>query len=153
MLLQQRRRRQFDRQPQPFPQLRRFDLAHRRMRILSIDDDPHIHTILQIRLRRFAVDLEQAYFGSDGVVKALAFQPDIIVTDIAMPNGDGHSAIESLSHHPATANVPIIVLSAMRDRRIIDRIMRSGVAAFIQKPARFNTLVDEIARHIELVEL
>lgn len=121
-------------------------------RILCIDDDPDIHTNVELRLRAFEVEVEHAYYGMQGIVEALKSGPDLVLTDVAMPNGDGGYLVTAIRNNAATANVPIIVLSGMRDPKIKAQLLSDGADAFLQKPIHFTELIDKIGEFIKLRE-
>lgn len=121
-------------------------------KIICIDDNPDIHTNLDLRMRSFEVALEHAYYGMQGIVDALKSEPDLILTDMAMPNGDGSYLVESIRTNPSTASVPIIVLSGMRNPKLKAAVLRSGADLFVQKPVRFADLLEQMRRFIPIHE-
>lgn len=112
--------------------------------ILCIDDDPDIHTNIELRLREYDVTVEHAYYGMQGIVESMSAVPDLIITDMAMPNGDGQYLVDSVRANPHTASVPIIVLTGMRDPKIRKRALSAGADAFLNKPIRFDDLLATI---------
>ncbi|TWT37003.1 Sensor histidine kinase TodS [Posidoniimonas corsicana] len=126
--------------------------ATRTPRVLCIDDDPDIHTSIELALGRYDVAVEHSYYGMQGIVDALGQGPDLIISDVAMPNGDGRYLVENLRRNTATAQTPIIVLSGMRDPAIRSRLLRDGVNAFLPKPVRSTELIRQISEFIELRE-
>ena len=63
--------------------------------VLCIDDDPHVIEVIQDYLDRYDVKLLPAYFGTQGIWLAALHQPDVIITDLRMPQGDGTTVIEN----------------------------------------------------------
>ncbi|MEO0528957.1 MAG: response regulator [Planctomycetota bacterium] len=120
--------------------------------ILCVDDDPAIHTALQLRLRDYDVNVSQAFYGMQGVSEAVRSQPDVIVMDLAMPNGDGLYVIECLRNNPATCSIPIVVLSGMRDPSRKRQAFDNGAEAFLMKPVAFADLVEELSHYVELTK-
>lgn len=122
----------------------------RRPTILCIDDDPALTTAMCLRLSQYDVDVVCAYFGNQGIWTAVTERPDVIVTDLRMPNGDGDDVIECLKGRSDTCDIPVIVLTGRRDRAI-ERWMRTlGVACYLRKPLPFERLLDALRRYIEL---
>ena len=88
------------------------------------------------------------------LLKPAAFElrrPDIIISDLAMPDGDGFSLIARVRSMTAEAGgrVPAIALSAFSAPKIVDRALRSGFNRFLAKPIsldRLFTAVDELLR-------
>ena len=118
--------------------------------ILCIDDDPNIHTNVEMRMQAYDVRVEHAYFGMQGIVEAIDCRPDLIITDIAMPNGDGSYVVKMIRQNAETSNVPVIVLTGMCDPALKSRVLKDGANEFLRKPLRFSQLHDHISRFIEL---
>ena len=68
-----------------------------RAKVLCIDDDPHVSHGMQLWLNQFEVEVLHAHFGMQGVALAISEQPDAIITDIRMPQGEGDH-VEHESH-------------------------------------------------------
>lgn len=83
--------------------------------VLCIDDDPDICQCLQIQLEHLGLEVQTAHFGTHGYWDALVRRPDVIITDLRMPQGSGDYVIELLKRNPKTRNIPIIVLTGRRD--------------------------------------
>lgn len=131
---------------------RRADAATKTPQLLCIDDDPAIHTAFQLRMRDYDVEVTQAFYGMQGVAEAVRTQPDAIVMDLAMPNGDGLYVLECLRTNPSTANIPIVMLSGMRDPSLKRQAFDQGADAFLNKPVAFTDLIDELREHIRVVK-
>lgn len=131
-------------QPQP--------TATRTPRILCVDDDPDLQTAIELRMRRYDVTIEHAYYGMQGIVEAANTMPDLILMDQAMPHGNGEYLLEVVKRNPTTCNIPVIVLTGMRDPALRHRLLRAGAEAFLQKPVLFEDLVHQISRFVDLRE-
>ncbi len=78
-------------------------------RILLIDDDFQIRLMLRMTFEEAGYEVEDAPNGKEGITRCATFQPDVIITDIIMPEMDGTEAIMKLRRdHP---DVPIIAIS------------------------------------------
>ena len=80
-------------------------------RILCVDDDPGIQTAIELRMRQYDVEIERAFYGMQGIVEAVETHPDLILMDLAMPNGDGQYLLECVKRNSETASIPVIVLT------------------------------------------
>ncbi len=118
--------------------------------LLCIDDDPGIAASLSLRLRPFDVRVTTAYFGEQGIWEAVTDRPDVIITDLRMPRGQGHDVVECLKGRADTHKVPVIVLTGCRDREIAKRMLALGVEHYLHKPIRFDVLLDVLRSHIPL---
>ena len=121
-------------------------------RILCVDDDPDIQTTIELRMRKYDVEVEHAYYGMQGIVETTHTLPDLILMDQAMPHGNGEYLLEVIKRNPATRNIPVIVLTGMRDQRLKHRLIQAGAEAFLQKPLLFDELLHHMSRFIDLRE-
>jgi CheY-like chemotaxis protein len=85
-----------------------------RPRVLLVDDDPDIGMFLSSRLSKCGVDMLRAADGVQGYQMACREAPSVIVSDYFMPNGDAHYLLTRLRSTPATANIPVFVMSGRR---------------------------------------
>lgn len=118
--------------------------------VLFVDDDPDIQTAFEIRMRPFAIRVKHAFFGAQGIEEAIKTHPDLILMDLAMPNGNGEYLLETIKRNQATADIPVVVLTGMRDPTIKNRVLRQGAEGFLRKPASFDDLLHEIGRFIDV---
>lgn len=125
-------------------------IKNRPLRILCVDDDPDISRNIELRLTEYRVEVRRAFFGMQGFWDAITEVPDLIIMDVAMPNGDGSFVLESLKQNQKTAQVPVIILTGMRDKTLRRRMFNLGANQFIRKPIRFEDLFHEISRFIPL---
>jgi len=118
--------------------------------ILCIDDDPDITTTIMLRLSEFLVDVKRAFHGMQGFAMAARDKPDVIITDLRMPMGEGTMVLESLKRNSQTAHIPVIVLTGQRGNDLPGHLYRMGAAKFFRKPVLFDDLLGELSRHIPL---
>lgn len=100
---------------------------------LIVEDNPHTQRILALTLQP-AYAVASAFDGKDGVAKAIALKPDIIITDVRMPQMDGEAMVHAIRAHEDLAEVPILVLTATDDRAVIVRLLEAGVEDVLRKP-------------------
>lgn len=101
--------------------------------VLVADDHPDIRqylcSILQSRYR-----LLQAEDGGDAYAKVLKYQPDLVITDILMPEMDGRELCTRIKEGEQTAHIPVIVLTALSGEEERIRAIGCGADSFIPKP-------------------
>jgi DNA-binding response OmpR family regulator len=115
-------------------------------RVLLVDDDPAILRLLEVNFRMEGFDVDAAAHGEDALAAASAMAPDAVILDLMMPGLDGREILRRLRAEPATAEVPVVFLSARgRD----DALVAGTGEIFVQKP--FDT-VALVATIRELVE-
>lgn len=118
--------------------------------ILCVDDDPDIQTTVELRMRAFDVEINHAFYGTQGYYEAIKCRPDLILMDLAMPNGSGEYLLDGVRQNATTAGIPVIVLTGMRDPALKQRILSAGADVYLQKPAQFDDLLHQIGRFIDL---
>jgi|CXWL01.1.fsa_nt_gi signal transduction histidine kinase/DNA-binding response OmpR family regulator len=116
-------------------------------RVLLIDDDAEVHELLGIELRRAGYEVESAFGGRDGIAIAGRSRPSVIVLDLMMPGVSGFEVATEIRRQPATADIPIIILSA-KDLSVEDRQQLSGkISALLSKdPGQRRLLLETIRR-------
>jgi response regulator NasT len=123
------------------------------MRILLAEDETIIRLDLRTMLERRGFDVcGEARDGEEAVELARALEPDLAIMDIRMPRLDG---IEAARRIQAERPLPIVLLTAFSDRRLVSRAVAVGVFAYVVKPFAEQDLLPAIetaaARHQELL--
>lgn len=105
------------------------------MRVLYVDDEPDIREIARIALDLDdGMIVETAASGSEAIVKAAAWRPDIILLDVMMPEMDGPTALSKLRALPETRDIPVVFITARTQSHEVERFRAMGAAAVIPKP-------------------
>jgi two-component system alkaline phosphatase synthesis response regulator PhoP len=115
--------------------------------VLVIDDNPTI-----VELIKYAVNLQGeyrvivAYDGAQGLAQVLAERPDCVIIDVKMPRMDGYQLVRCLRGDTRTAEIPLIILSAMtREEDQITGLL-SGADEYLTKPFKPTALNAAIER-------
>jgi DNA-binding response OmpR family regulator len=123
-------------------------------KVLVIDDNPTI-----VELIKYAMNLQEtyqiivAYDGAQGLERVYTEQPDCVIIDVKMPRMDGYQLVRCLRGDAHTANIPLIILSALT--RTEDKMtgMLSGVDEYLTKPFKPSALNAAIERVLQLTPL
>jgi DNA-binding response OmpR family regulator len=114
--------------------------------ILLIEDDLNVYHGIR---RRLGASNYETHYAPDAVAsisQARQHHPDLILLDLGLPAGDGFVVMDRLKQIPELSNIPVVVLSG-RDRAANEmRALRSGAAAFLQKPVSGDVLLRTIDR-------
>ena len=114
--------------------------------ILLIEDDLNVYHGIRRRLSASGYETHYAPDAVTSISQARLLRPDLILLDLGLPAGDGFVVMDRLKLIPELSNIPIVVLSG-RDRAANEmRAIRSGAAAFLQKPVSGDTLLRTIDR-------
>ena len=81
---------------------------------------------------------------------AMTEQPDIIITDINMPQGQGDYIVECLKRNSETCDIPVLVLSGIRDEAKKNVMCQLGVETYLTKPCESDRLIAAIQSFVEL---
>jgi CheY-like chemotaxis protein len=116
--------------------------APERKRILLVDDNAELRFVWKRVLTSAGFEVQEAANGADGLEQARAWRPDVILMDISMPVLDGIQATTRLKADPATASIPVIVISGEMDAAERTRASRCDMC--LTKPIRNQQLLSAI---------
>lgn len=118
-----------------------------KQRVLLVDDDEATARILARFLHAYDVDV--AADGRAGLEHAINERPDLIITDIWMPQLDGIEMVEQLKQDPALRSVPVIFLSAVTDAPHVASAISAGARHFLTKPVNVTHLLALVRRALQ----
>jgi CheY-like chemotaxis protein len=121
-------------------------LALASRRILIVDDQPSIRTVLRAALAEAGAQVQEAEGGEQAVQAVKAQPPELILLDLAMPGMNGWQVLEALRAAPETASIPVILQTSSGDFPSYEQARRHAVAAFISKPFRLSDVVETCRR-------
>jgi CheY-like chemotaxis protein len=116
-------------------------------KILFIDDDPFTLETLMKAVGVFGHQAILAATGSEGLEMALTEKPDLIFTDMRLPDMDGLALIAGLKEKPETVGIPVMILSASPVLDAVDKAKAAGAQMYIEKPLRLQTLNEIIHQY------
>lgn len=114
------------------------------MKILIAEDEPSLRQNLQWMLELEGYEVATACDGREAFAKACEARPDLVITDVMMPNLDGYGLVKALREHRSTATVPIVMLSAKADRSDVRMGMNLGADDYLTKPYRREELLETL---------
>jgi DNA-binding response OmpR family regulator len=118
------------------------------MRALLVDDDPSIRAVItRILNRQFEqVQIVECQNGMEALEELSRDSYAMVLLDLAMPVMDGFDVLEGLRRSPATARIPVIMMTGVNDEATVRRILSVGVTDYILKPVRPGQLCDRVSR-------
>jgi DNA-binding response OmpR family regulator len=120
-------------------------------RILLVEDDDAIATVYQTRLEAENFDVRRVSNGEDALAAALSYHPDLVLLDIMMPKVSGFDVLDILRNTPETANLKIIMLTALSQDSDKERADSLGVDDYLVKSqVVIADVVDRIKYHLGL---
>lgn len=114
-------------------------------KILIIDDDTAITELMSMLLKTHGFDAMTANSGAEGIRLAREKNPHIIILDLMMPDVDGWQVCKAVRQF---SNVPILILSAINDPRMVASVLDAGADDFLVKPVPSGVLVAHIRKMV-----
>lgn len=118
--------------------------------ILIIDDAPENRHLLKSQLKREHYNLLSASTGQAGVDIALHQQPDLILLDVMLPGINGFEVCRILKADPKTSNIPIIILTTLRDVSFRIQGIEAGADEFLSRPHHREELIVRVRSLVRL---
>jgi CheY-like chemotaxis protein len=112
--------------------------------VLIVEAHEDTRALYALALSMMGFDVVAAQDGTDGYLRAQENHPDIIVTDLSMPNCDGWQFLRELKASSHTRDIPVVAVSGHVQPSVRDRAERAGFAAFLPKPCRPDELAAEL---------
>lgn len=119
--------------------------------ILAVDDIPLNLVLVQKMLSRFKFDIRTAGNGQQALDAVAERKPDLILLDLMMPGIDGFEVIKRLREDPATADIRIVILSALNSNEDVVKGFDLGANDFIMKPIIMEKLFNSVATQLQFV--
>ncbi len=118
-------------------------------RIIVADDEADIRRLIVFTLRRRGYDIIEASTGDGALAEIQKTMPDLVVLDVMMPGLTGIEVAGLLAADPATASIPVLLLSAMGQAAEIEAGLSSGAQSYLVKPFIPRELASRVAELLE----
>ena len=120
--------------------------------VLAVDDIPINLLLVQKMLARYNFNLRTATNGQEALDAVAAQKPDLILLDLMMPVVDGFEVLRRLKGDPATADINIVILSALNSNEDVVKGFSLGANDFIMKPIIMERLLTSVTTQLQLIE-
>jgi pilus assembly protein CpaE len=111
------------------------------MRVLLIDDEQFYFKLIRKTLKEAEYELEYAQSGSEGLAKIPAFNPDLLIVDLKLPEMDGFQILERMRRDPKFSHIPVIVITAQHELSEKLKAFELGADDYLVKPFQPEELV------------
>lgn len=115
-------------------------------KILVIEDDRFLSSLMKARLEKEGYKVSQAFDGEEALSLLRQLKPDLIIMDLIMPKVSGFELLENVSVDPQLNHIPIMILSNLGQESDIEKVKRLGAAKYFVK---VKTSIDELVNHVK----
>ena len=115
-------------------------------KILVVDDETDIRRMLQWSLKDQGYQVLTASDGREALEQIAIGQPDLVVLDVMLPGIDGYEVLQKVRANPATATLPVIMLTALDKGSDVAKGWKAGADLYFAKPFAPAELVEAIGR-------
>lgn len=121
--------------------------------ILVVDDDAEIRDLAEIVLRGAGYAVQKASCGRDALEATAAFEPDMILLDVNMPDMDGWEVLRLLQADESSRGLPVVMFTVKMEFRDKVHALQDGAKDYITKPFSHDELLDRIDRIFHSLEV
>ncbi len=121
-------------------------------KILVVEDEASIRLNVTLMLKGEGYEVDSAENGRAGIARAESLGPDLIISDVMMPELDGFAMLEALRADPRFVDTPFIFLTALNDRSSMRRGMNLGADDFLNKPFSRDELIEAVNSRLKKYE-
>jgi two-component system, OmpR family, alkaline phosphatase synthesis response regulator PhoP len=115
-------------------------------KILAVDDEPSIRRLVEVNLQRAGYAITTAPDGQAALNQIARERPDMVLLDVMMPRMDGFELLRRLKADPATAGIPVLMLTARAQDADVFRGLQSGADFYLTKPFNSQELLIWVQR-------
>jgi CheY-like chemotaxis protein len=115
-------------------------------RVVFVEDDAAIRKLVQAALRGSPHEIHVATNGREGLELVERVRPDVVFTDVSMPEMDGLALCDAIRARPDLAATKVVFITASVQREQVDRYLSRGAVAYIAKPFSTSELREHVAR-------
>ncbi|MHB1865097.1 MAG: response regulator transcription factor [Candidatus Saccharimonadales bacterium] len=138
-----------DQKQDSLPQQPASNASHKK--VLLVEDDDSLANVYTTRLQAEGLDVRRVANGEDALAAALNYQPNLVVLDVMMPKVSGFDVLDILRNTPETADLKIIMLTALSQDSDKERAETLGVDEYLVKSqVVIADVIDRIKHHLNI---
>lgn len=115
-------------------------------RILIADDDPFVRDLVRHKLGLLDYEVSVARNGVEALDRTYETHPDLIVLDMVMPEMNGLETLCHLKADPYLAEIPVLMLTALRSEKDVRGAMKLGATGYLTKPFQLDQFSERVRR-------
>jgi DNA-binding response OmpR family regulator len=121
-------------------------------KILMVEDDDALAMVYLTRLKAEGFDVKRVNNGEDALAAATEYRPDLVLLDVMMPKVNGFDVLDILRNTPETANLKIIMLTALSQESDKERAESMGVDDYLVKSqVVIADVIERIKHHLDII--
>lgn len=117
-------------------------------KVLYIEDNEQNMYLVTFILEKHGYEVHAAQDGQEGIDKAGAVRPDLILLDIQLPRMDGYAVARNLRLNPDLASIPIVAVTSYAMAGDRDKALAAGCNGYIEKPINPDTFMKQVEQHL-----
>jgi DNA-binding response OmpR family regulator len=122
-------------------------------RILFVEDDDALANVYLVRLQAEGFEVQRVANGEDALAAAISFKPDLVLLDVMMPKISGFDVLDIIRNTPETANLKVVMLTALSQDSDKKRAQDLGVDDYLVKSQVVITdVIEHIKKHLDLTQ-
>ena len=125
------------------------DGSNGKKHVLAVDDERYIRRLVEVNLQRAGYRVSTAEDGVEALERIREERPDLVVLDVMMPRKDGMAVLKELKADPATADIPVVMLTAKAQDADVFRGWQEGANCYLTKPFNPMELLTFVKRIFE----
>lgn len=120
-----------------------------KVKVLYIEDNLDNLTLVKRVLEIEGYEVLEAKTGQEGLTKALEDKPDIVITDINLPDIDGYEVTDTLKKNKETAHIPVVAITANVMKKDREHVIKAGCDGYISKPIDVDDLPGQVEHFLK----
>lgn len=112
--------------------------------VYFIDDSATMREVIKIAFRRENINVVACHDAATALVEIETAKPDIVITDVIMPDKDGYDVCQHIKSHPALAKTPVILMSGVVNRAVAERAFAVKADELLRKPFQPQDLIARV---------
>ena len=112
--------------------------------VYFIDDSATMREVIKIAFRRENINVVACHDAATALVEIEAARPDIVITDVIMPDKDGYDVCQHIKSHPALAKTPVILMSGVVNRAVAEKAFAVKADELLRKPFQPQDLITRV---------
>src|SRR6478752_2460027 len=112
--------------------------------VYFIDDSATMREVIKIAFRRENINVVACHDAAAALVEIETAKPDIVITDVIMPDKDGYDVCQHIKSHPALAKTPVILMSGVVNRAVAEKAFAVKADELLRKPFQPQDLIARV---------